>query len=456
MDSREPNESNQSNLSIHSILSMMKKTSIRNFLKERLMKTLNDQDKTVLRGLAEEIAAIAASPSHATTADNWRRLNDLNPVKPMVYIYQIPWREMNVDDELTLRTTAPEARGVEEKLRRTLYRWRHFPIDMIVSSTFNSPLVINNSGVGVRADMDLIPHDADGGISAQHYHSQLNDEKDLEKIKTPRLSLDGEATEERFEWTRDIFDGILNVEKRGKTAHNYAPWDRLVSWMNPEQVLMDLITRPDFVHAAMDRLTNAYLAELDQLEELNLLSLSDGDDIIGQGGLGHTGDLPLPDVDPNRVRLADQWGGAMAQIFSEVSPDMHEEFALQYEKKILDRFGLNYYGCCEPLHRKVDVVSRNLTKLRKISMSCWVDAEAGAKAIDGRFVFSFKPNPAFLATDGAWDRVHAKAELEKVLKVNRGRPVELILKDISTVRFEPRRLWEWADMAMELANHSQT
>jgi hypothetical protein len=29
--------------------------------------------------------------------------------------------------------------------------------------------------------------------------------------------------------------------------------------------------------------------------------------------------------------------------------------------------------------------------------------------------------------------------------------VELIMKDISTVRYDPRRLWEWAEIAMEIA-----
>ena len=28
--------------------------------------------------------------------------------------------------------------------------------------------------------------------------------------------------------------------------------------------------------------------------------------------------------------------------------------------------------------------------------------------------------------------------------------VEVILKDISTVRNEPRRLWKWAEMAMDV------
>jgi len=32
-----------------------------------------------------------------------------------------------------------------------------------------------------------------------------------------------------------------------------------------------------------------------------------------------------------------------------------------------------------------------------------------------------------------------------------GCPLELILKDISTVLYEPQRLWQWADTAMEVA-----
>ena len=30
-------------------------------------------------------------------------------------------------------------------------------------------------------------------------------------------------------------------------------------------------------------------------------------------------------------------------------------------------------------------------------------------------------------------------------------PLELILKDISTVSYQPQRLWQWADIAMDIA-----
>jgi hypothetical protein len=82
-------------------------------------------------------------------------------------------------------------------------------------------------------------------------------------------------------------------------------------------------------------------------------------------------------------------------------------------------------------------------------MSPWVDLEKGAERIGGDFVFSRKPSPAFLAGD-AWDAAAVEKDLRDTLGscTRHGCPVEFILKDISTVRYEPQRLWEWADVAM--------
>ena len=416
---------------------------------------LAPQDVSIVRTLAEKVAKIAEKPVHTDTAERWQRLNDLEPVRPLVRIYQIPWREMNVDDELTLQAESDTARAIEWDLRVTLYRWKHFPVDMVVEPIYETGYAIRSTGQGIRTNMDQIPYDKQGGVSAKHYHCQIADEDDIDKIKMPEVSCDWEATEETFERTSDLLGDTLPVRKQGRVAHNYAPWDRLAEWCNPGQVLIDLITRPEFVHKLMDRLTRSYLRELDQLEEQKLLSAGTGNFGVGQGGLGYTNQLPQGERNDREIRLNEQWGGAMAQIFSEVSPKMHEEFALQYEKKILKRFGLAYYGCCEPLHRKVDIISKHIPNLRKISMSPWVDVREGAEAIDGRFVFSFKPNPAFLATDDRWDRKSAEAELRRMLEATGGKHVEIILKDISTVRFEPQRLWQWADMAMELAREHE-
>ena len=119
---------------------------------------------------------------------------------------------------------------------------------------------------------------------------------------------------------------------------------------------------------------------------------------MGSGGLGYTNELPQADFDPHHVRTIDQWGYATAQIFSEVSPKMHEEFALRYEIRWMKQFGLNYYGCCDALHNKIDII-RSIPNLRKISMSPWANVEKMVEEVNGDYVISHKPNPAVFATD---------------------------------------------------------
>jgi hypothetical protein len=140
----------------------------------------------------------------------------------------------------------------------------------------------------------------------------------------------------------------------------------------------------------------------------------------------------------------------MAQIFTTVSPAMHNEFEIEYSIPWYKRFGLGYYGCCEPLHLKIDIV-RRLPNVRKISISPWADVEVATAAIAGDYVVSRKPSPALLAPD-TWNPGNVEADLKDTLDKCRrhGCPVEFILKDISTVRYQPQRLWEWARIASRL------
>ena len=73
----------------------------------------------------------------------------------------------------------------------------------------------------------------------------------------------------------------------------------------------------------------------------------------------------------------------------------------------------------------------------------------GAKELGTDYVFSRKPNPAMLEEDD-WRPGLARKELRDALEQARGCCIEVILKDISTVRYEPQRLWEWEKMAMEV------
>jgi len=114
---------------------------------------LTAKDRTILQELAKRVAEIAALPAQQETIALWKALNRLQPVRPMVLIDQIPWHEINVDNELTLQATDEYARELEGRLRRTLYGWKHMRVDMVVEAVFDVPKIIRNSGFGITADV---------------------------------------------------------------------------------------------------------------------------------------------------------------------------------------------------------------------------------------------------------------------------------------------------------------
>jgi hypothetical protein len=130
---------------------------------------------------------------------------------------------------------------------------------------------------------------------------------------------------------------------------------------------------------------------------------------------------------------------------------MFRDFEVDYFARLAERFGLVYYGCCDPLARKMDEV-RMIPNVRKISMSPWTDQELGAEEIGSEYVFSRKPTPASLATD-EFDAEAVREDLQTTKDVceAHGCPLEFILKDISTVRYDPDRLTRWGEVAMEVA-----
>ncbi len=414
---------------------------------------VSPHDRDILRRLAAAQAAIAQLPVHQVKAEMWRRLNDLEPVRPMVWINEICWNEVNVDDELTLRCEDPWLREVEFGLRTLLYQWRHLPADMIVDPYISCPLVIHNSGFGLREDVDIVRTDETSGVVSRHFHPQIVEPADIEKIQAPVITYDAELTETRYGAMCDIFGDILPVVKVGIKGSWFAPWDELIRWWGVEAAMKDLVDRPEMVDAAMTRLVDGYMAMLDQWEALNLLTRNDDNTRIGSGGYGYTSALPGAPYDPQHPRPHNLWGCATAQIFGSVSPRMHWEFALKHEMRWLERWGLTYYGCCEPLDVKMGIL-RRVPNLRKLSMSPWINTERAVRNVGTDYVMSRKPNPAVLAED-TWRPEQARQDLVDFLDRARGCHVEIILKDISTVRYDPRRLWDWARIAMEVVEDYQ-
>ena len=85
-------------------------------------------------------------------------------------------------------------------------------------------------------------------------------------------------------------------------------------------------------------------------------------------------------------------------------------------------------------------------------MSPWVDFQKAVENVGQRFIFAWKPNPAFVAYD-EWQPELVRRDIKEKLEMASANDciMEIHLKDISTVRYEPHRLTDWNQIAQECA-----
>ena len=408
--------------------------------------SMQKRDKEIVRGLAAQVAEIASLPVQEETRRLWRKLNGLKPERPMVMIDQVCWNEMNINDELTIKCEDEECRPYERQMRMALFQWKHFPVDMVVEPFIKVRKAVNDTGFGISADDEVAVMDASNGVQGHLYKNQLATDGDLDRIKMPVITHDTAETERRMAFATELFGDTIELRPWAFVPY-LGIWDAVTTWMGAQNLLMAIIDRPEFMHRVAAKLSKGYLHKLDQMEALGVLGDPQG--TIHCTG-AYTDELPADGYDPAKPRSEDRWMFGLAQILGSVSPAMYDEFEIRYAKPICERFGLVYYGCCEPLHGKMDQV-RKLPNVRKVSMSPWVDQRRGAEEIAGDYVYSRKPNPALLAASFDADAIRKDLTATRDICAEHGCPLEFIQKDISTVCYEPQRLFDWATIAMEVA-----
>src|SRR4030042_3141596 len=112
------------------------------------------EDRAILRELGKKLAEIGSLPIQQERKRLWSQLNRREAVRPMIWLNDICWHELDVDDELLERTSNPFCRRIKAGLRQTIYWWNHMPADMVVEPVIYSPLTVENTGIGVDIDED--------------------------------------------------------------------------------------------------------------------------------------------------------------------------------------------------------------------------------------------------------------------------------------------------------------
>ena len=402
-------------------------------------------DRQVLRGLAARRADLAARPTEDQKRDLWYRHNALEPTRPVIFCDpENGWNEIITEDRIAC--TGELARSWEMTLRKEIFWAEEMGDDKVVDAVFHAGHVYGESDWGMHEEIHRVA--AEG---AYCWDAPLKSYDDLDRLHPPTIAVDHEATARLRALAEETFAPLLSVQTRTAWWWTLGMTWTLINLRGLTQVMLDLYDHPAELHRLMGILRDGHLARLDFLESNGLLSLNNDNTYVGSGGFGFTRELPQADF-AGRARTRDLWGFCESQETVQVSPEMFEEFVFPYQMPILERFGLNCYGCCEPLHSRWHVVKR-FPRLRRISVSPWADAKKMAEFLGAEYLFSYKPSPADLARPTI-DEDRIRAQLRHVLDITRGCRVEVIMKDNHTIGNNPQNVVRWCRIAQEEAQRT--
>jgi len=406
--------------------------------------SLNQRDRLILRELAQQVAELAERPVEKEKRELWYRHNALESTRPLVFCDpENGWNEILTPD--TLQCEGGLARAWEWYLRREVFWGAHMRDDKVIEAVFNVGHVYTETDWGLRETRI----GGEGGGSWR-WEAPLKTYDDMDKLRFPQITVDYEATQELLQLAQETFGDILQVRLKTVWWWSFGMTQTLVYLRGLEQIMYDMVDCPEGVHRLMAFLRDGHAARLDFLEKNGLLFLNNDGTYVGSGGFGWTHELPQPDFS-GHVRPIDMWGFAESQETVGISASMFEEFVFPYQLTLLERFGLNCYGCCEPLDSRWHVVKK-FPRLRRVSMSPWANVEVMAERLGNRYIFSWKPHPGVLAAD-TFDEEFVRQTLRQglnVLKKNDCR-VEIIMKDCHTIRHDPQRVTRWVQIAKEEA-----
>ena len=79
-------------------------------------------DEKILRKLAWDYLKFANSERNMENVKLHRAVNDLKQIRPVVLIDELPWSEMNFDNQLTLQCADSFLREIEWFLRSNIFK----------------------------------------------------------------------------------------------------------------------------------------------------------------------------------------------------------------------------------------------------------------------------------------------------------------------------------------------
>ena len=364
------------------------------------------------------------------------------------------------EDELTC--AQPVLRAVEATMLEHIHHFDEVGDDIVFEPYYRLGWDIRDTGWGVDVIQIPGPAAADGTSIGYTFNFPLKTPADVERLRPRQFSLDREGTLAKLRLLEDTFGDILPVvvgnydhfmtdEGAESWAGNYfigLTW-QIYRFIGNDGLLSWVYESPETIHQLMEYMVADRERQFGFLEEQGLIVPNTDNMLAGPRAYGYCSDLPSIDATPGK--LSDLWCWAESQESTPISPAMFKEFVLPYLKRVTDRFGLVYYGCCEPQTDRLDLIIEAMPNLRSVSVTPWADFEHTAEMLGSDYVFSRKPDPVPISgAQPHWER--AEADLQRTYDAARRGDcnVELLFRDVYDVGGDRGRLKTWVELARKV------
>lgn len=403
---------------------------------------LINNDIAVIRELGQQLKEISQLQVQAERVQLWKDVNSLKrcriPVK--FHVEELCWLEILPDS--TLVCEDEQARVYEKKLRRLLWQAKNLNDDWVYVDTIQSPHCINTAKLKGVAKVKT---GETGGSYISRQILAIGDEPQS-MIVDAHSTVNIRKREEHRHFAQELLGDTLQVEVEAPNL-GVCPFDYVCEIMGQEEAFVAMVTDPVWFKEVMGFCYDFYNQRNKEFEQLGVLRLNNNYLECYNGGISYCDELP---ESSDSVKLKDLWGFTCAQAAVSISPQMHEHFVTEFDRKFLDVFGLNTIACCETIDHKMDLY-RSIPHLRRISISEFNDFALAAQLLEDQYIYSVKPTGVHVSFD-TWEEEMDRKYLEDMLQKSRGCHVEIINNTISTCRGDETRLVQWCNIAMELAH----
>ena len=403
-------------------------------------------DAQILRELGKKVKRLSEFPVQEERRKSWAAHHSLKETVPLVFIDpELAWYEILPAE--SLRCSGNLARIWEYRMLKEIVWQEEIRDDRVCRAVIPVQHVFHETGFGIETELI-----GGGDTGAFEIRSVMPDYEDMHKLCFRRIEIDWEKSKKIFDTAHDVFDGILDVRVENAWWFSFGLTVNAVYLRGFENFLLDTYDHPDELHALMRFLSDESMNRLDFLEQNGLLSLNNGGEFMGTGGYGWCDELPGEPYDPSRLAPRNMWGYAESQETVSMSPEAFDEFVLPYQLPLLSRFGLNAYGCCEPLDTRVDLLIKKIPRLRKITVSPWSNARLMAERMGKGYVYCWKMNPSYISTESInEDFIRSDAREAFSAAREHGCPAEILMRDIRTLTGNKMNAVRWVEIVREEA-----